>query len=95
MKWYVNVTLGSCIPGIYTWYDQRAIPIGRHDNLQTLFFLYLLFSHHDADPGFETLLPVTELSQPSCRSTVYSIIRTVRIIVLGEAECHYINVQQA
>ena len=55
-------------------HDNEASPL-RHSStiiytVVIMFFLHLPFSHQDA----ETLLPVTEPSQPAPRRTIYSII---------------------
>ena len=60
-------------------------PIWWVQYLYTYIFLrHLLFSHHDAGTGVETLLPVTEPSQPAPRRTVHSITwRVAREVLLG------------
>ena len=42
--------------------------------------LHLIFSHHDAGTGTETLLPVTEPSQPAPQLTVYLVLHYASMI---------------
>ena len=67
MNWHVNVTWGRVHQNM-TMGQAPSVTQVLHT---ILLFVYLLFSHHDAGTGVETLLPVTEPSQPAPRRTVY------------------------
>ena len=97
INWRVNAPLGSRI--LYTIYLVLGMTSGQCPIylVSTLIFTLTyfstsssLFSHHDAGTGAETLLPVTEPSQPAPRRTVYSILlgdtlSTVSVLVISAA----------